>query len=91
MDRRASLTAEQVAALNLATISFDRPAAYYDPAGFKSAQSKSDILMSTFVATPLLLVLDKKIRRDWADMLGDASCCARCGQHDFLLYYFGSS
>lgn len=71
MDKRASLTEEQVAALNPETInSFDRPAAYYDPATFKDAQSKSDIQMTAFVASPLLLVLDKKIRRDWADMLG---------------------
>jgi len=71
MDQRASLTAEQVAALNPLNInSFDRPAAYYDPTTFKSAQSKSDILMTTFVAAPILLVFDKKIRKDWADMLG---------------------
>jgi len=70
MDQRASLTAEQVVALNPETInSFDRSAAYYDPAGFKSAQSKSDILMTAFVASPLLLVFDKKIRKDWVDML----------------------
>jgi membrane-associated phospholipid phosphatase len=71
MDQRASLTAEQVSALNPLNInSFDRPAAYYDPATFKNAQSKSDILMTAFVASPLFLVLDKRIRRDWADMLG---------------------
>jgi len=71
MDQRASLTEAQVLALNPETInSFDRPAAYYDPATFKNAQSKSDILMTAFVASPLFLVLDKKIRRDWADMLG---------------------
>lgn len=71
MDQRASLTAEQVVALNPETInSFDRPAAYYDPATFKNAQSKSDILMTAFVASPLLLVFDKRIRRDWVDMVG---------------------
>ena len=70
MDQRASLTAEQVVALDPMNInSFDRPAAYYDPATFKSAQSKSDILMTAFVAAPILLVFDKKIRRDWVDML----------------------
>lgn len=70
MDKRASLTAEQVVALDPMNInSFDRPAAYYDPATFRSAQSKSDILMTAFVAAPILLVFDKKIRRDWVDML----------------------
>jgi hypothetical protein len=71
MDQRASLTEAQVLALNPQSVnSFDRPAAFYDPAGFKDAQGKSDILMTFFVASPLLLVLDKKIRSDWADMLG---------------------
>jgi len=70
MDQRASLTAEQAALLNPLNInSFDRPAAYYDPAGFVSANNKSDVLMTVFVASPLLLVFDKKIRRDWVDML----------------------
>jgi membrane-associated phospholipid phosphatase len=70
MDQRASLTAEQVVALSPLNInSFDRPAAYYDPTGFASANSKSDILMTVFVASPLLLVFDKKIRGDWVDML----------------------
>ena len=70
MDKRASLTAEQVVALDPLNInSFDRPAAYYDPATFKSAQSKSDILMTAFVAAPILLVFDKKIRHDFVDML----------------------
>jgi membrane-associated phospholipid phosphatase len=71
MDQRASLTAEQVVALDPMNInSFDRPAAYYDPSTFKSAQSKSDIMMTAFVVSPILLIFDKKIRRDWADMLG---------------------
>lgn len=71
MDKRASLTAEQVEALNPQSInSLDRPAAFYDPATFKNAQSKSDILMTAFVASPIFLVFDKKIRWDWADMLG---------------------
>jgi membrane-associated phospholipid phosphatase len=70
MDQRAALTKEQVIALNPQSInSFDRPAAYYDPATFNSAQSKSDIVMSAFVACPIFLVFDKKIRHDWADML----------------------
>lgn len=71
MDERASLTATEVLALDPQSVNgFDRPAAFYDPAGFKSAQGSSDILMTVFVASPLLLVLDKRIRRDWADMLG---------------------
>lgn len=71
MDERASLTATEVLALNPETInSFDRPAAYYDPSRFTDFQSKSDIWMTAFVASPLLLVFDKKIRRDWGDMLG---------------------
>lgn len=71
MDKRASLTQEHVLTLNPETInSFDRPAAYYNPSGFTDAQSKSDLLMTTLVVSPLLLVFDKRIRRDWMDMLG---------------------
>ena len=71
MDKKASLTESQVLALDLQSInSFDRPAAYYDPAGFQSAQSKSDILMVAASVSPLLLVFDKKMKRDRADLLG---------------------
>lgn len=71
MDQRAALTTDQVQALNPQNInSFDRPAALYDPATFVSAQSKSDILMTVFVASPIFLAFDRKIRKDWGDMLG---------------------
>ena len=71
MDKAASLTSDQVLALNPETINaFDRPAAYYDPAGFSDAALKSDILMTAVVASPLLFAFDKKIRKDWADLLG---------------------
>jgi len=71
MDKKAALTEEGVLALNPESINaFDRPAAFFDPAGFKSAESTSDILMTAVVASPLFLVFDKKIKRDWADVLG---------------------
>ncbi len=71
MDKRAALTEAEVLALDPQSVnSFDRPAVFYDPAGFASAESKSDILMTAFVVSPIFLALDKKIRRDWADMLG---------------------
>jgi hypothetical protein len=61
MDKRASLTAEQVVALDPMNInSFDRPAAYYDPATFKSAQSKSDILMTALQSARSCLSLTKR-------------------------------
>ncbi len=71
MDKRAALTEAEVLALDPQSVnSFDRPAVFYDPAGFADAAFKSDVLMTAFVASPIFLVLDKKIRRDWADMLG---------------------
>jgi membrane-associated phospholipid phosphatase len=71
MDKRAALTEAEVLALDPQSVnSFDRPAAFYDPAGFADAESKSDILMTAFVVSPIFLAFDKKIRRDWADMLG---------------------
>jgi membrane-associated phospholipid phosphatase len=61
MDKRAALTEAEVLALD---------PQFYDPAGFADAEIKSDILMTAFVASPIFLAFDKKIRRDWADMLG---------------------
>lgn len=67
----SSLDEAGVLALDPQTINaFDRPGAYYDPAGFKDAKTTSDLIMSIAVVTPILLVIDKKIRKDWADLLG---------------------
>ena len=71
VEKIATLTEEGVTALNPASINaFDRPAAYYDPAGFKSAADKSDIIMTLCIVSPAILMLDKKMKNDWADLLG---------------------
>jgi len=69
LDKYASMTEEDVLKLNPETInSFDRPIAYYNPANFESAQKTSDVLLDVALASPVFLLLDKKIRKDWKDM-----------------------
>ncbi len=71
LDKYSSMTEEDVLKLNPETINaFDRPVAYYDPAAFQHAQASSDLILNLTVASPVLLILDKKIRRDWQDILG---------------------
>jgi len=70
LDKYASFTADDVKNLNPESINaFDRPIAYYNPAEFKSAQNTSDLFLNIAVASPALLLLDKKIRGDWKDFL----------------------
>jgi len=70
LDKYASMTEEDVLRLNPETInSFDRPVAYYNPANFESAQKTSDVLLDVALVTPVFLLLDKKIRKDWKDIL----------------------
>lgn len=69
-DKLASLDSTEVARLDPLTInSFDRPVAYNNPANFQQAQKISDVLLTVFVLSPGLLLLDKKVRRDWQDYL----------------------
>jgi membrane-associated phospholipid phosphatase len=66
----ATLSESQVAGLNPYDInSFDRPIAFLDPAGFENAQKKSDLFLNVAIFSPALLVIDKKIRKDWLDLL----------------------
>jgi len=68
LDNIASLTEAEVKNLNPETInSFDRPVAFYNPAEFLSAQQTSDLFMNIFVASPALLLINKRIRHDWKD------------------------
>src|SRR5258706_721633 len=70
LDKYASMTEGDVLRLNPETInSFDRPVAYYNPANFESAQKTSDVLLDVALVTPVFLLLDKKIRKDWKDIL----------------------
>ena len=48
---------------------FDRPATKQDAATRYDAHKTSDILLNSTVALPVLLGLDKDIRKDWLDVL----------------------
>ncbi len=70
LDRTATMTAEDVAKLNVKNINgFDRPIVNRNPAGFEKAQARSDFFLNFSIASPVLLMLDKKMRRDWLDLL----------------------
>jgi len=70
LDKYASFTEEDVLKLNPETInSFDRPIAYYNPANFKSAQETSYVLLDVALVSPVILLLDKKIRKDLKGIL----------------------
>jgi membrane-associated phospholipid phosphatase len=49
--------------------SFDRPIIFKDPAGFKTAQKRSDLFLNASILSPLILALDKDIRKDWLDLV----------------------
>lgn len=48
---------------------FDRPATKQDASMRNDAHKTSDIMLNTTVALPVLLALDKDIRKDWLDVL----------------------
>ena len=66
----ASLSESEAAALDPYSInSFDRPIAFLNPSGFENASRKSDLFLNVALFSPALLVIDKKIRHDWLDLL----------------------
>ena len=70
LDENARMTDADVLKLNVNDINaFDRPTALRNPAGFSNAASKGDFMLNLSVASPLILMLDKKIRKDWVDIL----------------------
>ncbi len=70
LDRVANMDKEAVLALNPNDLnSFDRPIAFYNPANFAQAQKNSDLFLNLSIASPLLLMADKNIRKDWLDLL----------------------
>jgi membrane-associated phospholipid phosphatase len=69
---KPALSAQQINSLNKADIwSFDRRAVNqpYDEAGRDKALTVSDWGMNIMAALPALLLLDKRIRKDWYDIL----------------------
>lgn len=69
LDRRASLTEDEVNQLNIYNVNlFDRPVIFNDPNGYDHAQKVSDLFLNISIVSPVLLALDKKVRRDWLDI-----------------------
>lgn len=70
LEKRGSLSPNEVLALDPSTINaFDRPTAFLNPAGFAKADKRSDLFLNIALVSPLLLGLDKEIRKDWVDLL----------------------
>ncbi|MFD1142984.1 phosphatase PAP2 family protein [Larkinella insperata] len=70
LDRYASFTTEDITKLNPVHLNaFDRPIAYADPAGFDRAQKRSDQFLNLSIASPLLLMLSKDLRKEALDLL----------------------
>lgn len=70
LDRVSTLYPEDLAALNPQDVnSFDRSIIFKDPARAESSQSKADLFLNISIASPVLLMLDGKIRKDWLDLL----------------------
>jgi membrane-associated phospholipid phosphatase len=70
LDRVATFDESDVLKLNPQNInSFDRSAAFYNPANFDKAQSQSDLFLNISIASPVLLALDGRIRKDWLDLV----------------------
>jgi len=70
LDRLANFNEQDVAKLNINNINaFDRPVASYDPAKFYRAQVNSDFFLNFSIASPVILALDRKARKNWLDLI----------------------
>ncbi|MGX5820169.1 phosphatase PAP2 family protein [Chitinophaga lutea] len=70
LDRTSMFDKEDALALNPADINaFDRPGAFTDPAKFTISQHRSDLFLNISVLSPLVLALDKRVRKDWLDLI----------------------
>ena len=70
LEKKASLSESDVLKLDPSTINgFDRPAAFQNPVNFEKADKRSDLFLNISLFSPLLLGLDKDIRKDWVDLL----------------------
>ncbi|WP_343702118.1 phosphatase PAP2 family protein [Chitinophaga sp.] len=70
LDRTSAYKPEDLNGLNPDRINrFDRPVAFNNPALFKSAQKSSDLFLNISILSPVALMLDRRIRKDWLDLL----------------------
>lgn len=70
LDRTAIMTTDEVLQLNPDNVNaFDRPVIYNNPAWAAKAQSNADFFLNFSILSPVVLALDKKVRRDWLDLV----------------------
>ena len=66
----SSMTEADILKLNPNDVNgFDRPVIFHDPAKYASAQKSSDLFLNASIALPIVLAFDKKIRKDWLDLI----------------------
>lgn len=69
LDHRAALNADEVNKLNIYNVnSFDRPVIFNDPNGYAHAQEVSDFFLNFSIVSPVILALDKRVRKDWVNI-----------------------
>ena len=70
LDENARMSAADVMKLNVNDINaFDRPTALRDPSGFANAVGKGQFFLNFSLVSPVVLALDKHMRKDWMDLL----------------------
>lgn len=70
LEKVSSMTEADILKLNPDDVNgFDRPVIFHNPAKYMDAQSKSDLFLNISIFTPAILALDKRIRKDWVDLL----------------------
>lgn len=70
LDKVSEMNEADILKLNPNDInSFDRSSAFLDPSEFATNQKRSDLFLNISLFTPVVLALDKKIRKDWLDLI----------------------
>jgi membrane-associated phospholipid phosphatase len=70
LDRLSNFNEADLARLDMSKINaFDRPVASYNPDKFFQAQTRSDFFLNFSIATPIILALDSRIRKDWIKLV----------------------
>ena len=70
LDENARMSAADVMKLNVNDINaFDRPTALRDPSGSANAVGKGQFFLNFSLVSPVVLALDKHMRKDWMDLL----------------------
>lgn len=68
-EERGPLSQELVLSLDADRVpAFDRSALRIDPTGQDRALTSSDLLLNISAATPLLLMIDRRVRREWLSL-----------------------